>query len=82
MSKKEKKESKKVSAKILTEAIYETLEYSDINPFTKSMALEIADTVKHVIENRWEGKFVNGDFFLKIANGKYRSINSLRDLEV
>ena len=51
------------------------------NPFTKVMALTIADTVKKVIENSWEGKIVNGDFFLKMSNGKFRSMNSLRDID-
>lgn len=72
---------KKITNKYLVEAIDETLKMSDINPFSKAMAQEIAYTIKSIIENQWEGKFIKGDFFLKQKDGSYISMNSLRTLK-
>lgn len=66
--------------KQIQDLIYNGLTRYDINPLSKTMAKMLTDDICKYISNEWEGKFVNGDFFLKQKNGEYVSMNSLREL--
>ena len=67
--------------KDLQDIIYEDITNFDMNPYTKEFCRLVAEDIMNHMKVKWEGKFVKGDFFLKMSNGKYKSMNSLREID-